>query len=508
MRVCDRSINLSVLTGILCLIYTVPNGMAQSVAPTSPLSQPNPPSSSPTPSAPQLVSLRLPQLIDLVLEGNRELRNALLQRIVQQQELAEAESLFEPDFTPRLSVGVTQPLETSENGFVGSDRTTTDEQAQLLAETLTPIGTRLELALDPLADQPAQLIVRQPLLRGFGTHINRAPITRARLNEDRNQLELQQQTIDTITLAITGYTDLIQQQEAVRIQEDALERRRDQNTIIMALVAAGRRPRIDLAEAAGNIANAERDLQLARNQLAQANTNLLNLIGSDATIQFVASRDEVAQWFRTALEQVPNLELAALLNLAYQQRPDYRRAQLAIAVEQVDVAVATDNQRWQLDVEGRGNVGDNAEARLGLVLTRPLGDESLETERRRSQVNLLQSENDLARLTTAIRNEVSTRLEDVRSNQLRVEAARRAADAATLQLQGDREKFRQGRGGVTLLDLSQREEALVTAQNAQLEAEIAFLNSLTQLEQAVGLTLITWESQVDLTPDLVVPTLP
>ncbi|MBD1912111.1 TolC family protein [Leptolyngbya sp. FACHB-8] len=506
---------MSLLTGVL-LGSIVPAGTAQpldptiptGVAPVSPLFQSTPQTSLSESTDFQQVPLRLPQLIDLVLEGNRELRDALLERIVQQQQLVEAESRFDPDITPRLSLAVTQRLEDSENEFVREDRTTTDESARVTAETLTPIGTRLELAIDPLDDQPVELIVRQPLLRGFGERINRAPITQARLTEQRNQLALQQQTTETITQAITSYTDLIQQQEAVRIQEQALERRRDQNAIINALVQAGRRPRVDLVEADGNIANAERDLQNARNQLAQANTNLLNLIGSDEPIQFVASLDEVARWFTAALEQVPSLKLTALLETAYQQRPDYRRAQLATQVEQVSVDIAADNQRWQLDAEGRATMGDDAEARLGLVVTRPLGDERLETERRRSQVNLLQSENELARVTTAIRNEVTTRLEDVRSNQLRVEAARRASEAAALQLQGDREKFRRGRGGVTLLDLSQREEALVNAQNAQLEAEIAFLNSLTQLEQAVGITLITWESQINFTPALDVPTLP
>jgi len=473
------------------------------------IAQPTPSSLPPTSesSSLQRVELRLPQLIALVIEGNRDLRDRVLERIVQRQQLVEAERRFDPDFTPRLSLAIQQRLDDTE-GLTEQDRTTTEEQAQVSATTLTPMGTQLELAIDPLDNQPLQLTVRQPLLRGFGPRINMAPVNQARLTEERNQLELEQQTIITITQAVTGYTDLIQQQEAVSIQEQALERRQNQYAIIAALVEAGRRPRVDLVEAEGNIANAERDLQNARRQLSQANTNLLNLIGSDTPLQFVASLEDVEQWYTAALEQVPRLNAPTLLETAYQQRPDYRSAQLAIAVQQISLDIANDNQRWQLDLEGRGRLGNESEASMGLVLTRRFGNESLDTELRRSQVNVLQQENRLAQLTTTIRNEVTNRLEDVRSNQLRVEAARRATEAARIQLEGDREKFRRGRGGVTLLDLIQREEALVNTQNAQLEAEIALLNSLTFLEQAVGLTLRTWESQVDLAPIFTIPEVP
>ncbi|MBE9102465.1 TolC family protein [Vacuolonema iberomarrocanum] len=440
------------------------------------------------------ISLSLPQFIEQVLEDNRELQNAFLERIVQEQELAEAESIFRPNLTPRLSAGVTQRLDDQDDGFLGedTDRTTTDESLGLTADALTPIGTDITVELDPLADEVFQVNVRQPLLRGAGRERNRAPITQARLVEEQNQLALEEQTIETLNTAITAYTNLIRQQESVRIQQDALERRQAQLTIITALVEAGRLPRIDLVQEEGNIATAERDLRDAQNNLAQANTNLLDLLGSDASIQFVASLDDLTTLYQDALTQIPNLSAEELLDSAYQLRPDYQSAQLEIAVAESQLQVTEDEQRWQLDLEGSGSVGDTSEVRVGLLLTRTFEDESLETARQRSQIGLEQSENNLDQLTTSIRNEVANRLDDVRSNQLRLEAAQRATAAAELQLESAREQFRRGRGNITLLDLSQREESLVQTQNAELEAQIALFDSLVELEQAIGQTLILW----------------
>ena len=70
------------------------------------------------------------------------------------------------------------------------------------------------------------------------------------------------------------------------------------------------------------------------------------------------------------------------------------------------------------------------------------------------------------------------------------------------QLEAARTQFRLGRGQLTQFDLLQREDDLVTAQNAELTAEIAFLNAIASLEQTVGITLESWADQVDLTPVL------
>ncbi|MEM7797349.1 MAG: TolC family protein, partial [Cyanobacteria bacterium P01_C01_bin.118] len=114
----------------------------------------------------QTLSLTETDVVTLLLQNSRELKNAVLDRIAQQQELREAESIFEPDFTPTLSLEI--------NDASGTDTDITQE-ARLGTEVLTPLGTTLEVTVDLLEEQELGLTVTQPLLRGFGRDVTTAP---------------------------------------------------------------------------------------------------------------------------------------------------------------------------------------------------------------------------------------------------------------------------------------------------------------------------------------------
>lgn len=469
-----------------------------------------PASPSPNP-APELVNLTLPELLTLTLEGNRSLRNDTLDRIVQRQQLNEAEQAFDPRFTPIFSVGVTQQL-SSNGGFTVqtdqgltliTDSTDFNSGAALETTLNTRQGTELSLGLDPLdSTQPFQFTIRQPLLQGFGTAVNEAPVEQARIAESQNQLDLRQAVISTMTTAITQYTSLIAAQEAVTIQADALNRRRQQLEILQALVAAGRRAQADLYDTERTVADAERDLIVAQNQLIQVNTGLLNLVGTDRNLQFVAATATVNDLFAAAVATVPSYEAETLVQTAYQRRPDYLQAQLQQRNLELNQLVAQDNQRWRLNAEVDGNLGDFSQTNLGLVATRTFDDPSLETERVSSDVQLQQQANRLDQLREQIRNDVISGLIDVQSNLTRVEAAERATQSAQRQLDALQEQFRRGVNNVDLFEIINQEEALVSAQNNALVSRIAFLDSIATLEQTVGITVERWSSQVNLSPVL------
>jgi outer membrane protein TolC len=459
-----------------------------------------------TPAA-TIVELDLPELITIVIQGNRELKNAVLERIVQQQVLQEAESRFDPQLTPNVSLQVRQDLSDRSDfeELDESDRTDLDENLETSLSLNTILGTEITLSVNPIdEDERVNLSITQPLLRGAGRAVNEAPVNQARITETSNILDLRQRVIDTITTSITQYTTLIQQQETVRIQEQALERRQQQFEIINALVEVGRRARVELIDAERSLAEAERDLQNARNQLAQANTDLLNLIGTDAAIQFVVPPAVFTQLFEESLRRVPDFQLNRLIETAYQTRPDYQQATLNIELEELGLLVARDNQRWSLDLEGNTLLGDTSrEVTAALQLSRTFGDESLRTAVERSRVSILQRQNTLLQLTETIRNEVSTQLGNVNLNLAEIEAAQQATEAAELQLQATQERFRRGIGGITLSNIIDSEENLVNAQNAELQARISFLNSIAELDQSVGITLETWQPFVELNPDLI-----
>jgi outer membrane protein len=120
----------------------------------------------------------------------------------------------------------------------------------------------------------------------------------------------------------------------------------------------------------------------------------------------------------------------------------------------------------------------------------------------RSDVALEQRDSTLAQLQEEIRNTVIADLESVRANLRAVEAAFRATENARLQLDAARTQFRLGRGGITQFQLLNQEDQLVQAQNAELNAEIEFLNAIALLDQTVGITLDNWAGQVNIPLEL------
>lgn len=486
-------------------------GLGSAIAPFAALAEslplvPPPTEAAPVPQGePQTVPLTLSDLLTLTLEGNRDLRNRVLDRTVERQTLAAAEQTFDPRFTPTLEVNATL---TEFGGVEGSEselgavllggRTDFDQRVLLNTNLVTRLGTDIVLGLTPLeGGQLFQFRVSQPLLRGFGAAINEAPVNQARLGEISNQLALRQTVIDTLTTAIVGYNDLVNAQAQVEIQTQALARRQRQLEIVQALVQAGRRAPIDLFDPERSLADAEGSLVNAQNQLDQANNTLLNLIGTDRNLRFVVSLDAVRELYAIAAEEVLAYQPEALVAVALAQRTDYRQAQLQQQQQALDLLIAQDELRWQLNAVADGTLGDSSVGVLGLVATRVFGDPDPETNRVASEIALQQQDNTLAQLQNEIRNDAIARLAEARSNLQQVEAAERATLNARRQVDAD-----QARGGRDLFEAISQEESLVTAQTNELAARIAFLNSVARLEQTVGITLERWVGEINLSPEL------
>lgn len=471
------------------------------LAPSSPALDSLVPEPADTSTVESTVALTLADLVDLVLAGNRDLQNAGLERLVQRQILTAAEQTFNPRFTPTLEIGASRQWSGSEvvtddtTGAVlfGSSPTSRDSRAVLQTTLTTRQGTRLEVEADPLnGNRLLNVQIQQPLLRDFGTAINEAPVEQARLEERRHQLALETNVIDLITTATTRYTALINAQAQVDILSQALGRRQRQLEILQALVAAGREAPINLLDTERTVADAERQLVEAQNALAQANNALLNLIGTDQAFQFRATSAAVETLFQAATAQAAQYEVETLISQAFWQRRDYQGAQLERQQTVLDLRLAENALRWQVNAVAEGSMGDVSQTRLGLVATRTFEDPQLETNRLRSAIRLQQQDNTLRQQEDQLRNDVITRLADVRSAQSQVESAERATLSARRQLEAAQEQYRLGRDTVDLSSLITQEEQLVVAETNELTARIAFLDSIALLEQTVGLTLERW----------------
>ena len=510
---------------------------------TPTVAQPKPPNAatliSPSnPAVTKTVQLTLPDAIALLLQNNQDLKNSALDRIVQRQQLREAESTFTPTVQPILGLGMSQALSNSTTGATssssaansttgatsssftsisgigsssagGTDTLASDSTlthtTQVTGRLKTPLGTTLTVTVDPFQAQRMGVTATQPLLRGFGRAVNEAPIKRALFNETRNSLELRKTLTDQITQASTRYRALARAQEALRIQQLSLSNQRQQLEFVQVLVNAGRRARADLVEVEANIASTQTQLIVARNALEQAKSDLLNLLDIEERLDIVVPQKLIEEFKAGAIpvENLNALTLNRLLKIAYTNRPEYLQAKSSIQSAELDLLVARDNKRFGLDLQVSANLGDNSQMSTGISLTRVFEDQSLETAFQQNRVDLLKRQNDLARSTDDIQIEVESRLRDVNSSRERTTAARRARELAERRLEVTRERFRLGREDI--FQVVSLQNAVVTAQNEEVNAKIDFLDAVTLLDQAIGVTLDTWKEQVAASGLLVTP---
>ncbi len=442
------------------------------------------------------VVLTLSDVVILALENNRPIKNAYLERIAQRQELAVAEDIFNPNLTPTVSVSVAQ---------LGSTPTTTDADLGLGATVSLRIPTGGELSFSwatnsqPLSSnglnidsndnpfgQNLQLRFSQPLLRGAGINVNRASIDIARLSEQINILNLKSILINTITEAIVAYRELLRAQEQFKIAQLSLQSARESLENYRILIQAGRLAPVDIVQAETNIANRQVRLIEAENDLAASRLALLNILDIDQNTVIVPADSPQA----TAV----SLNADKLKQLAFGNQPDYLRAQLDIERTKLGLLQAENNRLWDLNLNTSYSytLSDNNDVRVGLGLSRQLGDLTAERDFQRSRINQLQAENTLEEQRESLEIQLKDRIRDVQLSFSQVQLAQKATQLSERQLEIAREKQRLGRD-ITVFELIRLEDDLVQARNVELNATIDYLNALTRLDQTLGTTLDTWK---------------
>ncbi|OLP15728.1 hypothetical protein BST81_24730 [Leptolyngbya sp. 'hensonii'] len=448
--------------------------------------------------------LQLGDAVVLVLQNNKTLKNAYLQRLLDRRDLEVAEGIFNPIFEPRIEAR----YDRLEIGGVVTEAGQGD--ARIGATMLLPTGAQFSItigatrslrdeSLNPTLDtlrQDLQVSLVQPLLRGFGADVTLAPINLARIQEQANRLLLKATLISTITTAIQTYRTLLEAQEQWIIQQQALKRAGDNLAYVQALVEAGRRARVDTLQGEADLARQQLQLKDAEGRLAAARLNLLQILGIDQKLTPVAIEP-------AALRQPIMAEADRLLPVALANNPDYLQSLLQIEAAKINLLLAQNNSEWNLNLVGTlGNNFNNVTANnntttVALVLTRQFGNLALDQAVERSRIQLQQSENrraeTLENLTVTVRN----RSRDVNLSLQQVENARRVRELAEQTVTVQRERLQLGGRGVSVKDVLDFEDRLVQAKNDELAAIIRYLNAVTLLEQTIGTTLNTWNIRVE-----------
>jgi outer membrane protein TolC len=462
----------------------------------------------------KIIKLSLADIVVLVVANNTEIKNAYLDRIAQRQDLAVAEDKYVPDFTPTLSLSLSDlgrntitrsalgmnldakvvlKIPTGgEFGFswTGAANTSSGSTINLNnnnSNVNNNLGTNIN---DNTFTQNLQLTFKQPLLRGAGTTISNASINIARISEQINILGLKNTLTDTITNAIFAYRELIQAQERVKIEQSSLQNATESFKVTQALIDAGRIAPVDIVQNETDIANRKVNLLEAQNELEAKKLALLAILDIDKNANIEA-------------EAIPTvkptpLDFDNLKKIAFETQPNFLISQLSLERNKIDFLVASDARRWDLSLDARLENRTNVETdvRAGLTLTRQFGDLTINQRFERARVDVKKSENSLKDARSRLEIALQDSIRNVNLSFSRLELSREATKLSERQLDIEQQKRNLGRGA-DIFQLITLQNQLAVARNTELQSTINYLNALTNLDKLLGTTLQTWQITIE-----------
>ena len=460
----------------------------------------SPPAPKPTANGPR-TPISLADAVFIGLRDNRTVKSAYINRVSEKFDLFVARTRFQPMGSIDASYQATRQA-----GVTGSSLSVTPTVTWLI-----PTGAEFQVSWSTLQMRGVgqnggyntlTASVTQPLLKGAGLAVNYAPIRVAELQERINQLTLKSTVIDTVTSIILAYRALLEAQEQLVIAQDSLERSRSQLATNQALIDAGRMAASEIVQTQADIANQQVALLEAEQARNSAQLALLRLLAMDLHTN-IAAGDAIK------VEHIP-IDLDHAIALAIDNRPDYLSQKRTLEQDRLNLLVAKNNRLWNLSAVGsiqRETVsGDFApfdpitglpintagvDSSIGIELTIPIGDHTLAQAEVQATTALRTQEVAIDDLRQQIEAEVRDAVQGVELTWRRVEAARQARDLAAQTLDLERERLRAGRS--SNFEVLSFETSLRAADSQALDAEISYLNAITQLDQQLGTTLDTWK---------------
>ena len=444
----------------------------------------------------QVTSVTLGDAVYLGLRNNPAIRSAYLQRVAQKFDLRVAEDTFNPKLTL--------------NSYYRSTRGTADNTRNANVAPATSLlgeyGTRLSMGWTQqlnTADRAGRyrsdgldLAIIQPLMRGAGWDATTAPLRLSRLAEQANRLNLKATVAQTISQIIATYRELLRAQEQLSIVQDALKRSGTLLEVNKALIAAGRMAEFEIVQTEADIATQQLGVEEAQNQLDSSRLALLRLLALDLSTPIRATE---------ALEAKPmQIDKRQAFNLAQNQQPEYLAALLGSQQADLNLVIAKDSGRWQVDLVAGANQlrdaynndtgsGNNRtwNSYAGVQVQIPIGDISTRQAEVRARVNVQDQEIRITDARQELERNVNDVVRDLGTRWRQYEISQRAVELSRRKIDIEREKLSAGRS--TNFQVLSFETDLRNAENAQLNALIAYLNAQTQLDLTLGMTLESWE---------------
>jgi outer membrane protein len=369
----------------------------------------------------------------------------------------------------------------------------------------------------PFTHPNAIALIAQPLLRGAGRSNNTRFIAIAKTNKNISAALLEQQMISTVSGVEALYYDLISLQDAVAVQERALNAAEELLSNDRQQLGVGRMPPIEVARAEALVSASRLVLIAAKARREEQEIVLRTVLDPKSLAQADGTLPDLVATDLSAPSDEPQKPIAELIQAALSTRPDIRQAKLQITNGERAIAASLNARLPEVDLYGsfqtRGVIAPSliptaGDPTTGAALVDPIpagGQRASRVFEAGIQFNLpVQNKVALASLGA---DRAELRQEQIRLTQLEAQAAaevrntivgltaaRLAAQSATVSrrlqeqlLNAELEKFRAGMS--TNFAVIEQETYLAQAQTTEVAAQAAWKKACVQLNRALGQTL-------------------
>ena len=348
----------------------------------------------------------------------------------------------------------------------------------------------------------AAFALTQPLLRGFGSDVNLAPLRIARNNRQISEWAFKQEIINVVTQTVFVYNELysaLRNYEAAKHSRDlALELCKEEET----RAEIGVKIELDVVTAQAEAASREEAVILAKNDIENNERYLKQLITSD-TETLLATRVSIEPPPTAAIGSV---DVQAGLRVALSERPDYRQALVALQTRHINVVTARNSTLPRLDLVGSLNLigldsndiagslrfwdntnGNPQNWSIGTVLSIPLPNRSGRGQLKAARLLDAQALIALKQMEQGIIVSVANAAGQIETARKRVDSTQEALRLAKESLDAGRKRHEFG--SATTFEVLQLQKSMTDAQAALIRAEADYRKALSEYDRQTGETL-------------------
>jgi outer membrane protein TolC len=374
--------------------------------------------------------------------------------------------------------------------------------------------------VNPSSAARMDLIIKQPLLQGYGIGLNNRTIRISQINVTAAREVFRGQLLDLSATVLNLYYTLAAANDELKARQRALEIAEKFVADTRKEIAAEAIPAVQLPPAEAEVSTRKQELQIA-----QANVRQQEILLKEAISHTEDPALEAAGVVLVDRIEVPEADdlppLRELVTTAMAKRPDVAVSKFRDQTDEINLAGTTNPllpsltgqfQAYNRGVAGEGHtvsgdppnpyfVGGYGRAFQQLAqhdfgnyigtasLSIPFGNRQSQADYGIEQLQHRQQEVVSQKDVNTIVVEVSARVAALRQAHAHYDTARESRKLQEELLADDEQRFHSGAKNATFQTLMADQRALVTAQISEVDAMASYAHARTSLDQVLGETL-------------------